>query len=123
MKIQHRVPDSALTNNMTGRLTAEYQAEVDRSTERLQREYDQEMRRSAAAGRRLTRLQAKGRRATSSRQRRNIEREIRVAWEQVELRREELTRLASLMQSTPAGATHRGDRSFRPVPVRHGENF
>lgn len=120
MKTRHRVPDLALTNNMTGRIEESYQAEVDRSTYRLEREYQREQKQLDAAQRRLDRVTAASQRASTERARKSFQREIRVAWELVEIRRTELNRLAGLMAQSPQSAANRGDRSYRPVPARHG---
>lgn len=40
--------------------------------------------------------------------------------EMIELRREDLLELVRLMQSSPASSTHRGVRSYRPVPSDRG---
>lgn len=121
MKITHRVP--AYSQNMTGRIEPAYQREVDRSTSRLEREFAAASRALEAAENRAERALRKHEVAKGRKQSGTSRRELQVAWATVELRRDELERISRLMSSSPAGSTHRGDRSFRPVPVRHGGNI
>lgn len=117
----HRVPD--ISYNMTGKVDAAYQAEVDRSTARHEAEYRRAEKRLAAAERLAQRKEHQRSLASGGKRQRFAEREVRVAWELVVLRRAELERIAGIMQQSPAPATARGDRSYRQVPVRHGSSF
>lgn len=121
MKIPHRVPD--VSPNMTGRLDPAYEGEVERSTERGEREYAQAQRRVDAAERRARRAEAEVEAARSPKERRLTRKQLAVAWALVELRRQDLAVIERTMQSSPASAGHRGDRSYRPVPDRHGPGF
>jgi DNA transposition AAA+ family ATPase len=107
LKLRHHVPVRHLRSNT---ITPEYQAEVDRSTEKAMRLYERARRRLEAAEKRLAQLQEKKQGATKRR-------DLAVAAELVELRREELLRLEALMKAAPASAEHRGVRGFRPVPA------
>lgn len=111
MKIRHNVPACALR---TDPVTPEYQAEVDRATTKLMRDYERAQRRLEAAEQRLQRAESAATRRKKSA--RVLAHETRVAAELVELRREELQHIEALMKSVPASAEHRGTRSFRPVP-------
>jgi hypothetical protein len=119
MKLTHHVPDVALTNNMTGRLSPEYEAEVAAATARHERDYRKAQHALDLAVRKLDRAEAAVRSARGTRERRREEHEQRIAWEIVELRRLDLLRLAELMQTSPQSAQHRGTGSFRPVPHTH----
>lgn len=106
MRITHRVPviepESAVVD-------AKYQAEVDRATHKAERTYAKALQALARAERRLHRVeQTRNRKA------------IRLAAEIVELRRQELVEIERMMFGSPASATHRGRRSYRPVPVTNG---
>jgi hypothetical protein len=111
VKITHRnpaaspfyVPPSAVPDDA-------YEAEVRASTERGEREYQRRARRLARAEARLA-----GARAVTTPRRRLTE-----LTALVELRRAELDDYRRLMLATPASAGHRGIRSYRPVPVVHG---
>jgi hypothetical protein len=110
MKITHRVPTIAPRSAIT---TPEYEAEVQRSTQALERRYRRaEQRLRSAEARRETVLRRQVREA----QQRKYARELREAIALVELRRTELEALARMMQAAPASSVHRGDRSYRPVP-------
>lgn len=111
MKITHRnpttgpfyVPPSAVVD-------PGYEAEVRASTEHGEREYQRRMARLAKAEARL----AKARAARTPRRR------LAEVAALVELRRAELDDYRRLMTGVPASAGHRGTRSYRPVPVVHG---
>lgn len=107
MKLTHHVSAIGLRSDP---VTPEYQAEVDRSTDKAMAEWKRAQKRLEAAERRLARVQA-SRAAT-----RNRKRDLAVAAELVELRREELLRIEALMKAAPAAAQYRGVRSYRPVP-------
>lgn len=117
MKIRHNAPPIGLRSDP---ITPEYQAEVDRATDKAMVAYERAQRRLQAAEQRLERARAARDRAADKRAARNAKRELAVALELVELRREELRRVESLMKSAPASANHRGVRSFRPVPMPGG---
>ena len=114
MKIAHRdprsspfyVPPSAVVD-------AAYEAEVRRSTERGEREYQRRTARLAKAEARLARARAD----TPRRRHRRRLAELEAV---VELRRAELEDYRRLMLGVPASAEHRGTRSYRPVPIVHG---
>lgn len=107
MKLQHHVPARAIRSDP---VTPEYQAEVDRSTDKAMAEWRRAQKRLEAAERRLARMQEV---RISARSR---ARDLAVALELVELRREELLRIEALMKSAPAAAQYRGTRSYRPIP-------
>lgn len=121
MKLRHNVPDTS--SNMTGKVQPEYQAQVDRSTHRLEREYLAQEKRVIAAGARAAKAQRQLDAATGARARRLGAHDLAVAWELVQIRREELDRLARLMSQAPQSAAHRGNASFRPIPPTHGIKF
>lgn len=88
-----------------------YARQVERSTERLQRDY-------ARAEKRLRQAQERLDRARTS-PRHNVKRQLLAQLEAVlETRREELEEYRRMMTSSPAGSEHRGTSSFRPVPYR-----
>lgn len=113
MKIRHNVPPLGLRSEP---ITPGYQAEVDRSTSKAMVAYERAQRRLRAAEQRLEQARAAQDRAADKRAARAAKRELAVALELVELRREELRRVESLMKAAPASAEHRGVRGFRPVP-------
>lgn len=117
MKIKHNAPPIGLRSDP---ITPEYQAEVDRSTHKAMAAFERAQRRLRAAEQRLERARAAQDRAADKRAARTSKRELAVALELVELRREELRRIESLMKAAPASAEHRGVRGFRPVPVPGG---
>lgn len=117
MKYRHRVP---ILPPVSAVVTPEYQAEVDRSTARAEREYQQAQTRLAAAERRAERVRKQNVPATKQR---HHARELATALALVELRRAELEELARMMQSAPSTVSHRGRKSYRPIPVTHGTNL
>ncbi len=115
MRIKHKVPTSAFRSDP---ITPAYQAEVDRSTNKLMLDYERAQRRLRAAEERLERAEARTSTAAAKKKRATDRaQEIRVATELVELRREELQQIEALMKSAPASAQHRGTKSFRPIPA------
>lgn len=116
MKIQHHVPALGLRPDP---ITPEYQAEVDRATDKAMVAYERAQRRLRAAELRLDRANEAAHPASRKRAK-AIQRERAVAAELVELRREELQRIEALMKTVPASAQHRGLESFRPVPTPGG---
>lgn len=104
--------DHELTANMTGKVDARYMAEVELMTDQRVRDYDHAQRRLQAAERRAEKLEQQ--RTTVKQQR-----ALRVAWELVEFRRQELAVLDGIMRSSPASSQHRGTASYRKVPVTH----
>jgi hypothetical protein len=114
MRIKHRLP---VLPAKSAEVSAEYQAEVDRATSAAERRFRVAQQRLESAERRRDRLQAQ--RVTAARARQH-KRDLATALALVELRRAELEELARMMQSSPASAVHRGDRSYRPVPAGNG---
>jgi hypothetical protein len=108
MRLKHNVPARVLRSDP---ITPEYQAQVDRATSKAMVAYERAQRRLKSAESRLARAQS-----TQSKKK-SAQRELAIALELVELRREELRRIEALMTSVPASAEHRGTRSFRPVPA------
>lgn len=93
-------------------LDERYQRQVDRSTEKLERQYAQAAKRLRQAEARLARVQA-----TSPAPKRH---ELARLEAVIQIRRDELEELRRMMVSVPASSTHRGTESFRPVPIaRH----
>jgi hypothetical protein len=121
LKIQHRVP--ILSQNMTGKIDPEYQREVDATTHRLERDWANAQKSLEAATRRAERAERVAEVAKGRKRERSARDTLALAWATVELRRAELDRLGRIMSTSPAAAIHRGDKSFRPVPVRHGAAF
>lgn len=115
MKIKHRVPTAAYELR-SAVLTPEYEAEVTRSTERLERAYAQAQRRLERAQQRASHAQ----RELDAHHSKQAKRVARLAWAEVEVRRAELESLHRQMTSTVQAARSRGRRSFRPVPVSVG---
>lgn len=111
MKIKHRVP---VAKPKSDPISEDYQAEVDRATAKLEKQYEAAQRRLEAAIRKAEAAQgrAKGKGKSKS--------EIEL-WALVELRRKELAQIAALMHPSGAGVKHRGRASFTPVP-RDGGN-
>lgn len=112
MKITHRnptarwdyVPPSATPD-------AEYEAEVQASTDRGERQYRRLAERLARAEARL---------AKASTTRKTPRRRLADLVAVVELRRAELEDYRRMMTGSPASAQHRGPRGYRPVPPVHG---
>jgi hypothetical protein len=117
VKIKHNVPACALK---TEPITAEYQAEVDRSTSKTMVAYERAQRRLASAERRLERAEERKATRLSAIKQRAADRELKIAAELVEIRRQELLRVEALMKAAPASAEHRGVRGFRPAPQPGG---
>lgn len=109
MKIKHNVPTAPLKSAV---LSEQYENEVRRSTQRGEREYARAQKRVTQAERRLAKIRAtpEHARAVSS-----YTRDLNVAVQIVELRRQELAALERIMKQSPQSATHRGTKSFRPV--------
>lgn len=112
MKIRHRVPTHAYRSDP---VSPEYQAEVDRHTDKAMAAWRRAQGRLAAAEKRLARV-----RKSVSPSRARVH-EVAVAAELVEARREELQRIERLMKAVPAAAQHRGTQSYRPVPQPGGQ--
>lgn len=110
MKLKHNVPACAYRSDP---VTPEYQAEVDHSTGKAMAAWRRAQRRLEAAERR----HLKAREAVARSSTRTRAKELAVAAELVELRREELQQIEALMKAAPAAAHHRGNRSFRPIPA------
>lgn len=109
MKIKHRVP---VFVQKPDEITAEYENEVRRSTERGEREHEKAVKRLAAAERRLAKVRAT---PAQKREKSSYTRDLNVAVQIVEARRRELADLERLMAQSPQSATHRGTKSFRPI--------
>lgn len=99
----------AVTNPVV--LDEVYQRQVDRSTSRLERQYARAEKRAQQAKVRLERA----RRDTRTKKQQLAELEALV-----QIRLDELEEYRRMMVAVPAGATHRGTKSFRPVPHRDG---
>lgn len=111
MKIRHRVPVAAFRSEP---MTPEYEAEVLAATSRLERQYRK-------AEKRLAQAIAKAEEAERQSQVRRVKRSVvSDLWAVVELRRMELDSYARLMATSAQSSAHRGNASFRPVPVNHG---
>ena len=117
MKLKHNVP---AFEPRSATITPEFQAEVDRSTNKAMLAYERAQRRLSAAEARLARAEERSAKRLDAQRQRVADRELKVAAELVELRREELQRVEALMKSAPASAEHRGVRGFRPVPQPGG---
>lgn len=98
-------------------MTPEYQAEVDHDTAKLERAYRAAERRLAAAESRLRKVQQ------DERPNKKTGRAVAVAWELVQLRREELEQYRRAMVAVPASLQHRGTEGYRPVPPTQGIGF
>lgn len=117
-KSRHRIPIERL--RLTDEVTPEYQAEVDRHTERLER-------RSRNAEQALARAQQHADRiageSVSRAKRAAHESRLSQALAQVEIRRAELEEYRQLMAATDYASTrHRGRDSYRPVPITYGKD-
>jgi hypothetical protein len=118
MKLTHRDPRSSpFYVPPSATVDPAYEAEVRASTERGEREYARRAARLARAEARLAEARAvTPRQAERRRHRRRLADLEAVA----ELRRAELDQYRRVMTGSPASAGHRGTRSYRPVPVTHG---
>jgi hypothetical protein len=111
VRIKHRIPVDHL--RLTDEVTPEYQAEVDRHTARLEREYRAAEARLVAAEERAKRIDKQ----TASRATRKAhERDSASAWALVDLCRLELEKFERMMQAVPASSQHRSRAAHRPVP-------
>lgn len=117
MKIKH---NALVRQPRSATIAPEYQAEVDRSTNKAMAAFERAQRRLVAAESRLERAEQRIAKRLDAQRRRAADRELKVAAELVELRREELQYVEALMKSAPASAEHRGVRGFRPVPQPGG---
>lgn len=88
----------------------DYEAEVQRCTQRAEKAHER-------ARRRLERAEARLASAKAHKTAKNKKRQIAELTAIVELRREELEQLRRTMQNVPASAQHRGTKSYRPVPA------
>lgn len=126
MKMQHRVPVDKLSFNMTGKLDPEYEAEVEKSTRKLESEWAKAQKKLENA-----RINAENARFRSERlesiresnretkkEREEAEKSYRLALEVLAKREEELRELEIMMTSTPAGSQNRGTKSFKSVPIK-----
>jgi len=125
MKIQHRAP-SNLSNNMTGKLDPEYEAQVDKATQKLQAKWEKAQRKLEAARlsaeeslRRFEKAEKnKAATAEAKKNRQIAEVEYQRALVLIAEREAELVELEMMMTSTPAGSQNRGTKSFRVVPAK-----
>lgn len=114
MKIAHRNPTAAWFHvPESATVDPSYAAEVQRHTDRGEREHQRREARLARAEARLAKAQAVTRQQPSHQHLAELQ-------AQVELRRAELEQYRRSMTSAPASAQHRGTRSFRPVPPVQG---
>ena len=122
MKIQHRVPINNISYNMTGKLDPTYEAEVERSTKKLEKEWEKAQKRleSAKAAAESARLRAAyvEEQKAERLERKTAEKEYRLALSLLAEREEELREIEIMMTSSPAGSQNRGNKSYRPVPVK-----
>lgn len=115
MKITHRIPAAGwFAVPEVAAVDPDYEAEVQRSTERSEREYRMREQRLARAEVKL----AKATEEAHRRRGRAIRKRVADLTALMELRRAELEHYRRLMVSSPASAEHRGVKSFRPVPGR-----
>lgn len=114
MKLEHKVNPN--WRRPSAAVSDAYEAEVRRSTERGERLYRQAEKRLHQAERRLERVR-------TAKSAKNRTRQIAELEALVELRRTELDNYRRLMESTAASSEHRGRKSYRPVPTRHGSNL
>lgn len=122
MKMHHRVPVDKISYNMTGKLDPDYEAEVERSTKKLEKEWQRAQKRleSAKIAAENARLRAEyvERQKAEKLERQAAEREYKLALELLAEREEELRELEVMMTSSPAGSQNRGKKSYRPVPTK-----
>lgn len=122
MKIHHRVPVDKISYNMTGKLDPDYEAEVERSTAKLEKEWERAQKRVESA--KIAAEKARVRAAYVEQQRaeklerQEAERQYKLALELLAEREEELRELEVMMTSSPAGSQNRGKKSYRPVPIK-----
>jgi hypothetical protein len=109
MKMKHRVP---IRVPQSATVDEAYESEVRRSTEHGERQHARAIKRLRDAERRLEKVRSReeSRRAVSA-----YTRDLNIALQIVELRRQELSDLERLMRQSPQSAQHRGTKSFRPV--------
>lgn len=120
MKLTHRVPVN-VSQNMEGKLTPEYLAEVEASTNRLAEAFEREQRALAATERRLARAVLRREAAKTAKEKVRAEKYLRRVNEAVEARRQELLKLARLMESVPAPSRNRANGGARHVSsAAHG---
>jgi hypothetical protein len=125
MKMQHRAP-SNLSNNMTGKLDPEYEAEVEKATQKLQAKWEKAQRRLESARlsaeeslRRFEKAEKnKAATAEAKKNRQIAEVQYQRALILIAEREAELVELEMMMTSTPAGSQNRGTKSFRAVPAK-----
>jgi multidrug resistance efflux pump len=111
---------------MTGKLDPEYEAEVEKSTRKLEAEWAKAQKKlegakiSAENARlRAERLEAvRESNRETKKEREEAEKSYRLALEVLAEREEELRELEIMMTTTPAGSQNRGAKSFRSVPVK-----
>lgn len=109
MKIKHKVPAFAPKSED---VSEQYENEVRRSTQRGEREYLRAQKRVTAAEQRLEKIRAASAKARALS---SYTRDLNVAIQIVEQRRQELAELERLMKQSPNPAKNRGTKSFRPV--------
>lgn len=104
MRVKHKV--HLPRNPKPVEVDPAYQAEVDRSTAKLERAYRDAQRRVERAAGRLRKAEAGRVQAAQLRG-------LRAEWER---RVADLAELERLMQASPAGAAHRGTRGWQKAP-------
>jgi hypothetical protein len=117
MKITHRNPAASFWRiPESDPVDPAYEAEVRACTERGEREHQR-------LQDRLARGEAKLARATAHARTRRGRQQVAVLTALVEIRRAELEDYQRTMVAVGASAVHRGTKSFRPVPERHGSGL
>jgi anion-transporting ArsA/GET3 family ATPase len=106
MKIRHN-PNGAW-DRPSATVDDDYEAQVQRSTQKAERLY-------ARAQKRLEKAEAQLAAVTSAKSAPNRKRRVAEVQALVELRRAELAECERMMTGVPASAAHRGRESFRPI--------
>lgn len=119
MKMQHRVPVDKISYNMTGKLDPAYEAEVEKSTQKLEREWQRAQKRleSARKSAENARLRAESAK-TAKKEKDRAQKEYKKALALIEERQAELREIELMMTYSPAGSQNRGNKSYRPVPIK-----
>jgi hypothetical protein len=111
---------------MTGKLDPEYEAQVDKATQKLQAKWEKAQRKLEAARlsaeeslRRFEKAEKnKAATAEAKKNKQIAEMEYQRALVLIAEREAELLELEMMMTSTPAGSQNRGNKSFRSVPAK-----
>lgn len=117
MKMRHRIPDN-ISYNMTGKLDPAYEAEVEKSTQKLEREWLKAQKRleSARKSAENARLRAESAK-TAKKEKDRAQKEYKKALALIAEREAELKEIEVLMTYSPSGSKNRGTKSYRPVPI------